>query len=103
MINIATGVVASLQVNVDEALEIGMLIQKQMDGKKWSDITFKKSDQVKTFMIMRKPVKLQDEEIYISSSELFQRLIATVRVDGPPDPEIFLNELAPVSQHCSTI
>ena len=63
LMNIATGVVASDGINVDEAVTIGIKIHKKIDDTKFGDIKLVKADQAKTFMIMRKPVKVDNVNI----------------------------------------
>jgi len=47
LINIATGLVANENVNCDDALKLGKIINSKMDGQAWEDITLSKSDQAK--------------------------------------------------------
>ena len=89
------GVIADQRVNVDNALEIGESIQNQFTGKKFGEIKCLKKDQVKTFAIMRKSVVSKDVEMFISSNELYQRLIAST-CTGQLDPRIFEFKLAAV-------
>ena len=60
-----------------------------MNNLKFKEIKLLKSDQAKTFSVMRKPTKINKEEVFISSNELYQRIISTVCNTGPPNPEIF--------------
>ena len=79
MKNIATGVLASETVNVDNAVDIGKSILNKIEGKCLSKISLKKADQAVTFASMRKSVKVGDKEIRPSSEQLSQRLFASVR------------------------
>ena len=64
LINIATGVVASNEVNVDDAINIGEKIMKKIGDCKFGDIKLVKKDQAITCNSMRKPVKLGSDEIF---------------------------------------
>ena len=46
---------------------------------------------------MRKSVRVEKDDIFMSSNELLQRLILTVCISGPPEDSIFTYELAPVA------
>ena len=95
--NIATGFIADDRVNVDDAITIGHKVQANLDDQRFGDIVLKKADQAKTFAVMRKPLKLEGEEVRMSSSELHQRLLSISLMNGPPDPGLFSYELATVS------
>ena len=58
LINIATGVIASDDINVDSAVDIGTKLVLGLDNKKLDEISLKRKDQAKTFAIMRKSVKV---------------------------------------------
>lgn len=59
--------------------------------------TLKRSQQATTFTIMRKAVKVDGEEIKMSSVEIYQRLLSISCINGPPDPTVFSHELSSVS------
>ena len=63
LMNIATGVVASREVNADDAIHVGQAILKKMDDRKFGDIKLIKSDQVKTFKSMRKSVHILNDKL----------------------------------------
>ncbi len=86
--NISSGLIASNEVNCYKFKEVGDSIIKGVDGKKFGDVKFKRSEQVQTFGIMRKHVQIGNEKLSISSAELFQRLVS---------PDVFAYELASVS------
>ena len=90
LINIATGVIASSDVNVDSSIDIGNeIVQKNMN-KCLSEISLKKKDQAKTFAIMRKSVEVGGKKIRLSSEQLSQRLLASAT-------RVFSYELAAVA------
>jgi hypothetical protein len=94
--NVSTGMIADERVNVDDALTIGLEIHKKITGQKFGDIVLKQVDQARTFNIMRKPIRIANEDVRMSSTELYQRLLSTALVKGPPDPSVFAHELAAV-------
>ena len=97
LVNIATGVIASEEVNADSAVDIGTKIVSGMDDRKLGDISFKRKDQAKTFAIMRKTIKVGETVVQMSSDQLSQRLLASVVRDETPLSEIFSHELAGVA------
>ena len=70
LISIATGVIASDDINVDSAVDIGTKIVLGLDNKKPGEISLKRKDQVKTFGAMRKSVKVGETELQMSSDQL---------------------------------
>ena len=97
LMNIVTGIIENKKINVDEAVQIGKKIHQDLDGTKFIDINFVKAKQVKTFMTMRKSVRAEKGDIFMSSNELFQRLILTVYISSPPEDSIFTYELETVA------
>ena len=97
LINIATRVIENKQINVDEAVQIGKRIHQNLDGSKFIDIKFVKDKKTKTFMTMRMSVRVEQNDIFMSSNELFQCLISTVCISGPPEDSAFTYELALVA------
>ena len=97
LINIATGVIADERVTADRALSIGRRIQEGLDDKRYGEISLKRSEQATTFTAMRKPLKVESENIRMSAGELYQRLLASACVNGPPQQSIFAHELATVA------
>ena len=97
LINIATGVIASSDVNVDSSSDIGNeIVQKNMN-KCLSEISLKKKDQAKTFAIMRKSVEVGGKKIRLSSEQLSQRLLASATRDMCSMEDVFSYELAAVA------
>lgn len=47
--------------------------------------------------VTRKPIRVDSEEICMSSAKLQERLLSTAYVNGPPDQSIFAYELAAVA------
>ena len=94
--NVATGVIASVKVNVDDAVDIGKSILNKINGKSVGKVSFKKADQAVTFASMRKSVKVGDKEIHLSSEELSHRLLAAVS-DPALIPDALSYELSAVA------
>ena len=67
--NIATGVVADIRVNADESVMIGWTIHDKMSNMKYENVSLKKNDQAMTFKVMRKPVSIMNDKVYMSSFE----------------------------------
>ena len=96
LINIATGVIASDDINVDSAIDIGTKIVSGLDNKNLGEISLKRKDRAKTFAAMRKFVKVGETVIQMSFDQLSQRLLASVVPDQAPSLEIFSYELSEV-------
>ena len=58
LINVATGVIRSDDINVDSAVDIRMKITSGLDDKKLREISLKREDQAKTFVTIRKTIKV---------------------------------------------
>ena len=84
-------------MQIDEAVQIGKRIHQNLDGSKFIDIKFVKDKKTKTFMTMRMSVRVEQNDIFMSSNELFQCLISTVCISGPPEDSAFTYELALVA------
>ena len=67
--NISLVVVADHRVNVDDALTIGAKIQERLTKKRYGDVKMKKKDQAQTCSIMRKPIKVDGEDVRMSPSQ----------------------------------
>ena len=74
MKNIATGVVADNDVNVDNLISVGRRIVCEMEGKDVYKYVLKRRDKDKT-MSSKTSMSLQDKEKCINSHLLFQRLV----------------------------
>ena len=95
--NISREVVADHRVNVDDALNIGAKIQERLTGKRFGDVTMKKKDQVQTFSIMRKTIKVDGEDVRMSPVQLYHQLLYIASTNGPLDPSIFSYEMTAVA------
>jgi hypothetical protein len=95
--NISTGTIADDRVNVDQAFKIGEAIQEKITNQNLSDVKFKKVDQVNTFALMSKKIKLDNEATYIPSDVMYQRLVAIASSTKGLNCEIASYELAAVA------
>ena len=76
LLNIANGISAESNVNVDKAKEVGEHILDEMVGQSVLGFTFRKKNQAVT-LDSRSSVKIDDELVQIDPQLLFQRLIIT--------------------------
>ena len=97
LISIATGVIASDDINVDSTVDIGMKIVSGLDNKRLREISLKRKDEAKTFVTMRKSVKVGETVFQMSSDQISEKLLASVVLDEAPLLEIFSNELLRVA------
>jgi len=63
-------------VNCETAELIGLNILRKLDGKTFSEISFKKKDYATTFLHLQKGITLDNEKLHFNSSVLFSRLVA---------------------------
>ena len=96
LINITIGITASDDINLDSAVNIGKKIVSGLDDKKLSEISLEKKDKEKTFVTMRKSVKVGETVVQMSSDQLSQRLLASV-VRHEALLKIFSHELSGVA------
>ena len=78
LVTIATGVIASNDMNVDLAVDIKTRIVSGLHDKKLGEIPIKRKNQAKTFAKMRKSVKVGKTVVQTSSDGLIQRSLASV-------------------------
>lgn len=77
--SLSSGVVATEDVNCDNALSVGTASMKAMEGKLFSDIHLQRRNSVKSLENVAKTMKVRDEEICINPNQLFHRLVCIVR------------------------
>ena len=83
-------------VTCDKAEEIGASIQTGLDGKSFSNCSFKRKDQIVTLQSLHSSVKIGTENVTIDPLTLFLRLV--IVVERKPENEIvnyFNYELSP--------
>lgn len=66
--NIATGFIVDHVMNVNDAINLGQHIHKQMTNKRYGEIVLKKAEQAVTFGVMKEAAKLEDGKICMSST-----------------------------------
>ena len=89
----ATGIVADVFVNCDNALQIGQCSMKKMIGNAYSELTLHRTDKVKLFAAMNNTIKINGEDTVINPSLLFIRI--TCILNTSTEMETFLQyELA---------
>ena len=83
-------------VTCDQSEEIGEKIQKELDGKTYTNYSFKQKNQIKTLQSLYSCVNIRDENVTIDPLTLFLRLV--VVVERKPENEVenyFHFELSP--------
>ena len=78
LIDIATGVIASHDINIETTVDIGTKIVLGLGNKKLGEISLKRKDQAKTFAAMIKFVKVGKTLVPMSFDQVSQRLLASV-------------------------
>ena len=82
-------------INCDIAEDIGIIMQKKMDKKSYTEIYFKRTDQIRTLENIRKGTRIADDTIHIDPMLLFSRLL--IQVERSEDIQsLFAYELAPI-------
>ena len=74
LVSLSTGIVADTSVNCDDAVEIGRAAASEMAGKKFTDITLRRNDKVKTIGAQSKTVKVRGQNTEVNPSLLFNRI-----------------------------
>ena len=67
------------EINCDDSERIGANIQAGMDGKSFTEVRFKRNDQVKPLDWHQNTVTLDEVKVYINSTALFTRLAAVAK------------------------
>lgn len=83
-------------VTCDKSEELGALIQKDLDGKTFAKVSFKKKNQICTLQRLYSAIKVGSDSVTIDSLTLFLRLV--VVIERKPEDEIteyFKYELSP--------
>ena len=65
-------------INCDNAEDVGRRIYEQIDEKNFNEVSFKRSDCIKTIASLQKRLVVQDTNVQIDPYGLFTRLIAVV-------------------------
>ena len=67
------------EINCDDSERIGANIQAGMDGKSFTEVRFKRNDQVKPLDWYQNTVTIDELKVYINSTVLFTRLAAVAK------------------------
>ena len=67
------------EINCDNSERIGANIQAGMDGKSFTEVRFKRNDQVKPLDWYQNTVTIDEVKVYINSTVLFTRLAAVAK------------------------
>ena len=67
------------EINCDDFERIGANVQPGMDGKSFTEVRFKRNDQVKPLDWHQSTVTLDEVKVYINSTALFTRLAAVAK------------------------
>ena len=82
-------------INCDIAEDVGIIMQKKIDNKSYTKISFKRNDQVRTLESIRKGIRIADDTIHIDPMLLFSRLF--IQVERSENIQfLFAYELAPI-------
>lgn len=78
--SLASGLTSNEQdgVNCDRVEEFGEMIQKKMDHNLFSEITLKRSEQIKNLGTLADGIKIENESVQIDPMLLFSRLVIQV-------------------------
>ena len=94
LFSVATGIVADVSVNCDNALQISQCSMKTMIGKTYSELTLHRKDKVKSLAAMYNTIKINGKDTVIKPALLFNRI--TRILNTSTEMETFLQyELAP--------
>ena len=67
--SLASGVVASVAVNCDDALSVGEASMKAMEGKRFSEIHLQRRNNVRSLASVTKAVKVRGEDVCINPNQ----------------------------------
>ena len=97
LVNIATCVIASDNININSAADIDTNIVSSLGDEKLDEISLNRKNKAKTFATMRKSVQVGKTVVPMSSDQLSQRLLISAVQDEAPLLEIFSHELSGVA------
>ncbi|XP_014681447.1 PREDICTED: uncharacterized protein LOC106821245 [Priapulus caudatus] len=94
LVSLSTGVVADTSVDCDNAVEIGEKAASEMSGKRFTDITLRRNDKVKTIGAKEKMVRVRGQQVEVNSSLLFNRITCVLN-NSSEIKSLLAYELAP--------
>ena len=77
--SLASGVVASVAVNCDDALSVGEASMKAMEGKRFNEIHLQRGYNVRSLASVTKAVKVRGEDVCINPNQLFHQIVCIAR------------------------
>ena len=80
--SLSTGLVASDDINCDNAKAVGKVIQNALDNICIEDAVIPRKTQVRTLQFLKSGVKIVSKTVYIDPLILFTRLTALIQRDG---------------------
>ena len=82
-------------INCDTVEDVGIMMQRKMDNKFYTDMSFKRADKIRTLENLRKGTKIGCATIHIDPMILFSRLL--IQVERSNDIQsLFAYELTPI-------
>lgn len=92
--SISSGIMASEEVNCDDACAVGRASMKTMEGRVFSNIHLQRKNNIKPLSSVTKSIKIKDAHVVINPNQLFHRIVCVSRSDS--DLASYLTyELAP--------
>ena len=80
--SLSTGIIPMTSkdnVNCEDAKELGLKIQKEFDNVSLSAATIKRKNQIKPLVSLLNTVKVDEVQVYVSTTVLFTRLTAIAK------------------------
>ena len=80
--SLSTGIISMTSkdsVNCEDAKELGLKIKKELDNVSLSAATIKRKNQIKPLASLLNTVKVDEVQVYVSTTVLFTRLAATAK------------------------
>ena len=93
LVSIATGVIADISVNCDNAVQIGLAAASRITGRQFTEITLHRNDKVKT-MGDKNSINVRGQNTVVNPTVFFNRITCVLKTCS--DMEQFMSyELAP--------
>ena len=79
LISVFTGIWANITINCDRAYEIGCVLQKEMIGQNFAELSLKRSEKVLSLATMTSSVKVRGEAVVIDQQQMLNRVLAVLQ------------------------
>lgn len=79
LVSLSTGLIADKTITCDIAEELGEKCITQFVGKNFEEMKFKRADKVKTFDSILSTTKINNNEVDVNPTQLFNRIICAVK------------------------